>query len=219
MSIANIPALTPRDILVRALDCISADGYVTKDKALYSGERSTADKVLSSFEIFPTLRDEESSKHGDTADKVIEWINKVFIDNDYLDNCRKAVNSDGDASRYIGLLSSLPAAYERDVKYTHGLDRVTQVNAFAADAGHQYAGDVEVVNVINFEDYVKVNTVDAGGYLIGFSISKGSKALTGDLSLDKIVIGAKLHVEAKVYRNKFTTPFETTLSRPTLRLL
>ena len=202
-----------RTILIRALDCIAAEGYVTKDAALVAGTQSTAQRVASSLEISPELSSHEEGQHGPRADEIIAWITSYTGDNDYLTNCKTAVAlADSSPQKTLGYLSSLVASYARHVAASAGLDKVTAPNAFAGDPGAKLEDHAcEVINVQALQGYHKISLVDSGGHLITYTVNGDTKK-----ALTRPSVGDKVLVSASVYRNKFTTPFETTLSRPTI---
>ena len=207
--------MNARKILIRALSCVESEGYVSKDNALVAGTQSTSQRILSSLEIDGTIGDLEETTYGPRADQILNWITTCPIDgNEYLENCRRAVPSAEQAiDKAAGYLSSLVTAFERYEKSSSGLDKITQCNAFAADAGKDYSGTGEVINVQKFRDYAKVSIADSNGFLVTY---------TANLDQKKLIIpnvGDTISILAKAYRNKFTTPFETSLSRPTIKVL
>lgn len=207
--------MNARKIIIRALSCVESEGYVSKDAALCAGTQSTSQRILSSLEIDDTLSDLELATYGTRADQILNWIMTCPIDgNEYLENCRRAVPlADTAIDKAAGYLSSLVTAFERYEKSSSGLDKITQCNSFAADAGKDYAGTGEVINVQHFKDYAKVSIADSNGFLVTY---------TANMDQKKLIIpnvGDKLDILGKAYRNKFTTPFETSLSRPTIKVL
>lgn len=204
-----------KKILIRSLSCVASEGYVSKDTALYSATQSTADRVASSLQIDNTIGDHEETTYGPRADQILTWITTCPLDgSEYLENCRKAVPlAEEHPDRAMGYLSSLVTAFERYEKSSCGLDKITQCNAFAADAGQDYNGTGEVINVQSFRDYSKVSIADSNGFLVTYTANTDQKKLI----IPKV--GDKLSISAKAYRNKFTTPFETSLSRPTIKVI
>lgn len=202
-----------RTILIRALDCIAAEGYVTKDAALVAGTQSTAQRVASSLEISPELSSHEVDQYGPRADEIIAWITSYTGDNEYLSNCKWAVETaDSAPAKTFGYITSLVQSYDRHMSSATGLSEVTSPNAFAGDPGVKLEGlACEVINVQALQGYHKVSMVDGNGHLITYTVNNDTKKA---LTIPKI--GDKVSVSASVYRNKFTTPFETTLSRPTI---
>lgn len=202
-----------RTILIRALDCIAAEGYVTKDAALVAGIQSTAQRVVSSLEISPELSSHEVDQYGPRADEIIAWITGYTGDNEYLSNCKWAVETaDSAPAKTFGYITSLVQSYARHLSSITGLSKVTAPNAFAGDRGVKLEGlACEVINVQALQGYHKVSMVDGNGHLITYTVNNDTKKA---LTIPKI--GDKVSVSASVYRNKFTTPFETTLSRPTI---
>lgn len=200
-----------RTILIRALDCIAAEGYVTKDAALVAGTQSTAQRVASSLEISPELSSHEVDQYGPRADEIIAWITSYTGDNEYLSNCKWAVETaDSAPAKTFGYITSLVQSYARHMSSATGLSKVTAPNAFAGDPGVKLEGlACEVINVQALQGYHKVSLVDGNGHLITYTVNNDTKKA---LTIPKI--GDKVSVSASVYRNKFTTPFETTLSRP-----
>ena len=207
--------MNAKKILVRALSCVESEGYLSKDNAQLTGKQSTSSRVISSLEIEPMLSDLEESSYGPRADQILNWIMTCPIDgNEYLENCRRAVPlADASLDKAAGYLSSLVTAFERFEKASSGLDKITQCNAFAADAGKDYAGTGEVINVQQFRDYAKISIADSNGFLITYTANMDQKKLI----IPKV--GDKISILAKAYRNKFTTPFETSLSRPTIKVI
>lgn len=208
--------MNAKEVLVRAIDCIEASGFVSKSEALYSGKRSTADIISASFEVTPVVSQDEIGKHGKTAEDILDWLSAAPAD-DYIANCKLAVAGvEEDTSRWLGLLCSLPSAYKKHLDTSAGMHKVTNPNAFSADPGTRFIGTCEVVNVRKFDTYTKVCMVDiATGCMVAFTESvTDKKKLTGKMISAKLSVGDKVKVSASVYRNKFTTPFETTLSRP-----
>lgn len=207
--------MNAKKILIRALSCVESEGYVSKDTALYSGAQSTYDRILSSLEMNDTIGDHELDTYGPRADEIINWITTCPIDgNEYLDNCRRAVTlAETSIDKAAGYLSSLVTAFERYKKSSAGLDKITQCNAFAADAGKDYSGTGEVINVQKFKDYSKVSVADSNGFLVTYTANSDQKKL--------IIpeVGDKISISGKAYRNKFSTPFETSLSRPTIKVI
>lgn len=202
-----------RTILIRALDCIAAEGYVTKDAALVAGTQSTAQRVASSLEISPELSSHEVDQYGPRADEIIAWITGYTGDNEYLSNCKWAVETaDSAPAKTFGYITSLVQSYARHMSSATGLSKVTAPNAFAADPGIKLEGlACEVINVQALQGYHKVSLVDGSGHLITYTVNNDTKK-----ALTIPSIGDKVSVSASVYRNKFTTPFETTLSRPNI---
>lgn len=206
-----------REVLVRVIDCIEATGFVSKHEALYSGKRSTADVISSSFELSPVVTPAELAKHGDVADDILVWLDGLKPTDDYMENCKLAIAGvEEDTNRWLGILCSIPSAYKKYISSTAGMDKVTSPNAFSADPGTTFTGTCEIINVRNFESYNKISMVDlATGCMVAFTESlTEKKRLTGKTISSKLAVGDKVNVSASVYRNKFTTPFETTLSRP-----
>jgi len=204
-----------KSILIRALSCIESEGYVTKDKALIAGVPPTSQRVATSFETLPDISDDEMTTYGPRSDVILDWImNTPAADNEYLTKCKESVtNSDTKKlSSIVGYVCSLPSAHERFEKTSKGLDLVTQPNAFAADAGELYEGTGIVINVQHFPAYAKLSMVDTNGFLVTFTANKETKKT---LTLPEV--GYTISMKGKVYRNKFTTPFETTISRPTMK--
>ena len=207
--------MNAKKILIRAISCVESEGYVSKDTALCKQIASTAERVTSSLEMNNTLSDDEISIYGPLADRILNWIMTCPLDgNDYLENCRKAVGfADEHPIRAIGYLSSLVTAFERFEKSSSGLDKITQINAFAADAGKDYIGTGDVINVQHFKGYSKVSIADTNGFLVTYISNDGR---------NKLIIpnvGDMITIVAKAYRNKFSTPFETSLSNPTIKVL
>ena len=202
-----------RTILIRALDCIKAEGYVTKDAALVAGTQSTAQRVASSLEINPELTSHEETEYGPRADEIIAWITGYTDDNDYLVNCKNAIaQADTSPQKTFGYITSLVQSYARHMSASAGLAKVTSPNAFAGDPGAKLEDhECEVINVQALQGYHKVSLVDRNGHLITYTVNNDTKKA---LTIPKI--GDKVSVSASVYRNKFSTPFETTLSRPTI---
>lgn len=201
-----------RTILIRALDCIKAEGYVTKDAALVAGTQSTAQKVASSLGMIPELTSHEETEYGPRADEIIAWITGYVGDNDYLVKCKNAVVQ-ADTSPTFGYITSLVQSYARHCSASIGLAMVTAPNAFAGDPGAKLEDhECEVINVQTLQGYRKVSLVDRNGHLITYTVSNDTKKV-----LTIPTVGDKVSVSASVYRNKFSTPFETTLSRPTVK--
>ena len=205
-----------RVILIRALSCIAAEGYLTKDQSLVKDVPSTSSRVTSSLQIDDIITASDEDAYGARADDIINWITTFpTADNDYLNNCKLSIAiADTTPHKTIGYLTSLVPAYARHLESALGLDKVTQVNAFAADAGTAYDGTGEVINVQKLPAFTKVSIVDTNGYLVTFSTSKGTKK---DLTIP--AIGDNISIAGRVYRNKFSTPFETSLSSPTIKKL
>lgn len=203
-----------RTILIRALDCIASEGYVTKDAALIAGTQSTAQRVASSLEISPELSAHEEDQYGPKADDILSWITGYTGDNEYLGNCKWAVQAaDTVPQKTFGYITSLVQSYARHMSSSTGLNKVTAPNAFAGDPGAKLEElACEVINVQPLQGYHKVSLVDGNGHLITYTVNNDTKK-----ALTIPSIGDKVSVSASVYRNKFTTPFETTLSRPTVK--
>lgn len=206
-----------KEVLVRVIDCIEATGFVSKHEALYSGKRSTADIISSSFELSPIVTEEELNKHGKLAEDILDWLSSAPATDDYMSNCKLAVTGvEEDTNRWLGILCSIPSSYKKHISNMSGMDKVINPNAFSADPGTTFTGTCEIINVRNFDTYNKVSMVDlATGCMVAFTESlTEKKRLTGKAISSKLSVGDKVKVSASVYRNKFTTPFETTLSRP-----
>lgn len=205
-----------KKMLIRALDCIAEEGYVSKDNALIKDTQSTAQRVLSSLEIAPDLSDAEDQKYGHQADSIIDWVlNADHGGNEYLGNCKTAVqDADLRPQKVAGYVVSLVQAFERYQQTSKGLDLVVHQNAFAADPGLMYTGTGKVINVQSYDTYAKISMVDSNGYLVTCSANKSTKK---GLTIPKI--GDNITLSGRVYRNKFSTPFETVLSRPTLEII
>lgn len=207
--------MNARKILIRSVACVEAEGYVSKDQALVKGTQSTAQRVQSSFEMSEEMTAAEEDQYGPQADIILNWIMTCPLEDngsDYLANCRKSIEiSEKYPEKTYGFISSLVTAYDRHLKRSTGLDRITQPNAFPADVGEPYTGTGEVINVQRFPEYAKISMADSNGYLVTYTVNKDKKSA---LTLPEV--GDKISVSGKVYRNKFTTPFETSLSRPTI---
>lgn len=204
--------MNARKILIRSVACVEAEGYVSKDQALIKGIQSTAQRVQSSFEMSSEMSPAEEQTYGARADQILHWIATCPLEDgsDYLANCRKSIEiAEKYPEKTYGFITSLVSAHDRHLKRSTGLDKVTQPNAFPADAGKQYDGTGEVINVQRFPEYAKVSMVDSNGFLVTYTVNKENKRA---LTLPEV--GDKISVSAKVHRNKFSTPFETSLSRP-----
>lgn len=203
-----------RTILIRALDCIAAEGYVSKDAALVADTQSTAQRVASSLEINPELSSHEVDQYGPRADEIIAWIMSYTGDDEYLSKCKWAVETaDSTPAKTFGYITSLVQSYARYLSSSIGLDKVTAPDSFAGDPGARLEDhECEVINVQALQGYHKVSLVDRSGHLITYTVNNGTKKA---LTIPKI--GDKVSISASVYRNKFSTPFETTLSRPTIK--
>ena len=202
-----------RNILINALSCIQAEGYVTKDASLISGKKSTAQKVADSLEVSPDASPEDEATYGPKADAIIDWILGYTGDNDYMRSCKDAIGlADLNPHKTFGFIASLVPSYEKHLLASTGLDKVSAPNAFAGDPGARVEElRCEVINVQHFREYYKISLVDSEGHLITYTVNKEKKTKKS-LTLPRI--GDKLIVSGLVYRNKFSTPFETTLSRP-----
>jgi hypothetical protein len=152
---------------------------------------------------------------------VIAWITGLKItagSSEYIVNCVHAVHElidNPDSKPHFGLICSLYTAYLRHLESIAGMDKVTSPNAFAADPGVKLVDyPVEVINIANRDGYRKLSLVDNSGHLITFSINNETKK-----ALTPVNVGDKILLSGMVYKNKFSTPFETTMSRPTFKLI
>lgn len=199
-----------RSVLIRTLDYLASNKYISASAAQGTGEATSA-KIALSFDIRPDISDYESHAHGAVADDIINWLNGITsTENDYLLKCKTALGAE---TVHFGYLCSLVPAYRRHLSNVTGLDLVTRPNAFAGDPGTTIELNVTVINIQKFEEYSKLSMVDADGHLITFCENSDlkKKMLTG------LVVGDKVYVSSKVSKNKFSTPFETTLYKPTIK--
>lgn len=202
-----------KDILIRALSCISEEGYISKDNALIKGVQSTSSRIQSSFELCSVTSQCMIDQFEAKADVILDWINSLSTSDEYLSKCKSAVQlAETAPEKAYGYLSSLVPAFERYQKNSVGLDRITQRNAFAAETNQVYSGTGEVINVLKHPDYSKVSIVDNQGFYVSFFLKKTGKKL-----LKVPAIGDTIAVSGRVYSNRLTDPFETTLSRPTIK--
>jgi hypothetical protein len=202
-----------KNILIRAIASIESRGYITKDHAMVAEIQSTAEHVMATLHDIPDIDPNELKLYGEHADNILKWIATCPVGgNEYLLNCRDAVTAaDVIPHKVAGYIVSLVGTYEKHLKTSRGLDRVTQLNAFAQDAGLHYSGTGEVINLEVEPSYVKLSIVDDDGYLVTFTETTRNKK-----GLIFPSIGDRISISGNVYRNKFTTPFETSLSRPTV---
>lgn len=208
---------TVRDILIRSIDCIETSGFVSKNDALYNPRLGppTAKLIEDSFNCRPENKREIIDAYGATADSVIDWVMscKSGNVNDYILACKEAVKRDSSPRPEYGIVCSIYPAYKRHLVELTGMDKVTEPNRFVADPGVKISGlTVEVIKISNKMTYDKIWTVDPLGRLLTFTINHGSKKTP---MLTRFNLGDKISVSGTVYKNKFSTPFETTLSRPT----
>lgn len=206
--------MSAKAILIRALQCIEQDRYVSADQALVTGTLSTAQRALQSLDE-SDITPEEELTYGPRVDAIVEWITNAPLNGDkFLLNCRAAVHvADTSPHKVAGFIVCLPAAHNNYLRTSAGLDRVTRVNEFAADAGNDYTGTGTIVNVQNFPKFYKVNIVDDDGFFVSYIVSAGKTTLLS------VATGDKISISGKAYRNKFGTPFETSLVNTTVEKL
>ena len=203
--------MTAKDILIRALDCISVEGYVTKEDALINDKISTSKKVMASFDASPELSDRERNKHSAKAQQILDWIGSYDGYDDYLMTCKNAIAiADTEPKKAYGYICALVPTYDRMIKSRIGLERVLKPEEFAQTAGKQLHCSCEVINVQKFNGYRKVSMVDGEGHLITYTVSDSSKRLKAPK------VGSNVMVSARVSSNRLSTPCETILTRPTI---
>jgi hypothetical protein len=198
-----------RTVLIRTLDYLQENKYLSGSAALTTGAQSTAVIIANSFDIRPDLSDEELATHGPEADLIINWITSPSIpaSDEYLNKCKAAVTAD---TVHYGYVCSIIPAYRRYMINRSGIDKITKPNAFARDPGEILITTCEVVNLQKYEEYSKLSMVDPDGHLITYCENSTNK----QKMLRGLAIGDKVSISSKVARNKFSTPFETTLTRP-----
>jgi len=206
--------MSAKAILIRAVQLIESDGFVSGDQALVKGTSSTAQSVLNSLDK-QDITEDELLTYGPWADNVLGWITKAPLDGDkFLINCRTAVDvADTSPHKVAGFLVCLPAAFLKHLSDSKGLDLVTMMNSFAADAGESYTGTGTIINIQKVRKFYKISVVDDNGYYISYTIGAAKNTLL------PVAVDDKISISGKAYRNKFSTPFETSLVNTTIEKL
>lgn len=201
-----------RAILIRAIDCINSEGYVSKEDALIHDKQSTAYRVESSLAMSPEIGSEENAKHGTLADCILTWVLNYSGQNEYLHNCKSAAElADANPQKAYGYLCSLVKAYDRQQQAAIGLDKVTKPATFVNKVGASIDNlECEVLNVQLLDGYKRISLLGPDGHLLTYTQNYDVKN-----GLTPSDIGCKVYITATVYRNKIlNTPVETVLSRP-----
>lgn len=205
-----------KSILIRSIGIIGTDGYLSKNDSLIRDVPPTSAKVAASFETFPEASAEEIKLHGDEADAIMTWLTKNQNTSDYMSSCFIALTvADAEPQKTYGYLSSLVPAFRRAMVQEFDTSLITIPNDFAADPGEALDDNCTVLKVLKFDGYNKIMMAGSKGHLITYTTSTGKpKKTDASTALTSRDEGGTVHVKARVAKNKFTTPFETVLTRP-----
>lgn len=198
-----------KTILIRALKYLETEPFVSKnDSAMSCGEkRSTADVIETSFGSSPELSPDEIAKYTILAGEIINWVTKERGSSDYMLGCYNALAiAEDNPQKTYGLLASLVNSFLKNGDVAYDTSSITIPNDFLADPGVKVSAECTVLKVNNFKDFKKV-MMESGGYLVTYA-ENHDKVKT--IPVDK---GDRVLVTGTVSRNKFTTPFETSLTR------
>lgn len=198
-----------KTILIRALKYLETEPFVSKNDSAMSGgdKRSTADVIETSLDSNPDTSPEEELKYSKLADEVIDWVTKERGSSDYMMGCFNALELvKTSPQKTYGLLASLVNSYLKSSDLSYDTSAITIPNNFLADPGVKVSAECTVLKVNKFRDFKKVMMV-SDGYLVTYS-ENNDKVKT-----IPVAAGDKVLVTGTVSRNKFTTPFETALTR------
>lgn len=199
-------------ILIRTLKYLETEKFVSKNDALYTGERSTADIISSSFESIPETTEDDILKYSPTVSHIIHWVTRERSSSDYMMSCYNALETAKTAPEKVyGLLTSLVNSFKKTEDMSYDTSAVTIPNDFLADPGAKVDTYCKVLKINSFKDFKKMMMVSDSGHLVTYC-ENHDKSKKSDIST-----GDRVHVKGTVLRNKFTTPFETTLTRATVK--
>ena len=203
-----------KTIITRALQILESETFVSKADALYSGGRSTADKISTSFESSPDIDKDELDKYDVVVDEIISWVTRDRLKSDYMTGCYNALETAKTApEKTYGLLASLANSFKKNGDHAYDTGLITIPNDFLADPATKVSITCTVLKVNKFNDFRKIMMV-SGGYLVSYSENNDKVKKTA------VSAGDKLLVNGTVSKNKFNvTPFETTLTRVTVKKL
>jgi hypothetical protein len=197
------------DIVVRALECIGAQGFVSKQTAMTCGGDATSVLVARSLDVAP-VTDDDRATYGDEATRIIDWISTAPSSDEFLTKCREAVaQADAGHAGVYGYLCALPSAYHHHIAFAASLDKISSPNQYVADPGTYITSLLgEVINVQLFHGYYKVKLVDDVGRLVSYTVNTDSKK-----GAPSPRVGDTLSVTGTVGKLKFDTPTETVMTR------